>query len=69
MPKERLEYYLARDPVKIGRNNLIEHARYSDQQVDAIEQDVNRQMEEAVDFGKNSAQPSVEAFLEETGAN
>lgn len=69
MPRERLEYYLARDPVKIGRSNLVEHARYSDEQIDAIEQGVQRQMEEAVEFAKNSAQPSVEAFLEEVGAN
>ena len=65
MPKDRLEYYRARDPVKIARNNLIEHACCTAQDVDAIEQHINRQMEKAVEFGKNSAQPSVEAFLEE----
>ena len=68
MPKERMEYYLARDPVKIARSNLIEHARYTDDDIKAVEQDVTRQMEEAIDFGKNSAQPSVEAFLDEVGA-
>ena len=69
MPKERLEYYRARDPIKIARSNLIEHARCTDQDIDAIEQDVNRQMEKAIEFGKNSAQPSVEAFLEEIETN
>jgi TPP-dependent pyruvate/acetoin dehydrogenase alpha subunit len=69
MPKERLEYYRAHDPVKIARRNLIEHARCTDQDVDAIEQHINQQMEEAIEFGKNSAQPSVEAFLEEIETN
>ncbi|MHC4241139.1 MAG: thiamine pyrophosphate-dependent dehydrogenase E1 component subunit alpha [Planctomycetota bacterium] len=69
MPKERLEYYRARDPIKITRSNLIEHAGCTDQDVDAIEQDINQQMEKAIEFGKNSAQPSVEAFLEEIETN
>jgi len=69
MPKERLEYYRARDPIKIARSNLIEHARCIDQEIVAIEQDINQQMEKAIEFGKNSAQPSVEAFLEEIKNN
>jgi len=69
MPKERLEYYRARDPIKIARSNLIEHARCTDQDVDAIEQQINRQMEKAIEFAKDSPQPSVEAFLEEIETN
>jgi TPP-dependent pyruvate/acetoin dehydrogenase alpha subunit len=69
MPKERLEYYRARDPIKIARSNLIEHARCTDQDIEAIEQQINQQMEKAIEFGKNSAQPSVEAFLEEIKTN
>jgi pyruvate dehydrogenase E1 component alpha subunit len=69
MPKERLEYYRAHDPIKIARSNLIERARCTDQDIDAIEQHINQQMEEAIEFGKNSAQPSVEAFLEEIKTN
>jgi pyruvate dehydrogenase E1 component alpha subunit len=69
MPKERLEYYRARDPIKIARSNLVEHARCTDQDIEAIEQDINQQMEKAIEFGKNSAQPSVEAFLEEIETN
>ena len=69
MPKERLEYYRARDPIKIARSNLIEHARCTDGDVNAIEQQINQQMEKAIEFGKQSAQPSVEAFLEEIETN
>ena len=69
MPKERLEYYRARDPIKIARSNLIEHAHCTDQDIEAIEQQINLQMEKAIEFGKNSGQPSVEAFLEEIKTN
>jgi pyruvate dehydrogenase E1 component alpha subunit len=69
MPKERLEYYRARDPIKIARSNLVEHARCTDQDIEAIEQDINQQMEKAIEFGKNSGQPSVETFLEEIETN
>jgi pyruvate dehydrogenase E1 component alpha subunit len=69
MPKERLEYYRARDPIKIARSNLIEHARCTDHDIETIEQHINRQMEKAIEFGKNSAQPSVEDFLEEIKTN
>ena len=69
MPKERLEYYRARDPIKITRSNLIEHARCTDQEVDAIEQQIHNQMDDAIEFAKNSNQPSVEAFLKEIENN
>jgi pyruvate dehydrogenase E1 component alpha subunit len=69
MPKERLEYYRARDPVKIARSNLVEHCRCTDEEITAIEEDINRKMEAAIEFGKGSVQPSVEAFLEEVEIN
>jgi pyruvate dehydrogenase E1 component alpha subunit len=69
MPKERLEYYRARDPIKIARSNLIEHARCKERDIDNIEQQINQQMEKAIEFAKDSAQPSVEAFLEEIETN
>ena len=69
MPKERLEYYLAHDPIKILRGYLIEQVHFTDQDLEAIEQQVNQQMAEAVEFAKNSAQPSVDAFLKEIKNN
>lgn len=69
MPQERLEYYLARDPIKIARSYLIEHARCTDEDVDALEQGIHAQMEQAIAFAKDSAQPAVEAFLEEIQGN
>ena len=69
MPKERLEYYKARDPVKLGREYLMELGNCSEQEIVAIEQQVRQQMEEAIEFAKSSPEPSVEEFLKEVEHN
>ncbi|OHB65528.1 MAG: pyruvate dehydrogenase (acetyl-transferring) E1 component subunit alpha [Planctomycetes bacterium RBG_13_60_9] len=65
MPKERLEYYKAHDPVLIGRKYLREEGGVDEEQILAIEHEMDRQMEEAIEFARNSPHPSVEKFLEE----
>ena len=69
MPKDRLEYYKARDPVKIGRQNLLKQTGCSEEDVSAIEHQVESVMDEAIEFAKESPEPSVEQFLEEVGQN
>jgi TPP-dependent pyruvate/acetoin dehydrogenase alpha subunit len=69
MPKERLEYYKARDPVKIGRQYLAEQGKCPEGQIKNIEREVERAMQEAIEFAKNSPQPSVEKFLQEVEQN
>jgi pyruvate dehydrogenase E1 component alpha subunit len=65
MPEEKLEYFKSRDPVKIGRQYLMEQGSYSEKQIFDIEAEVDGEMEEAIEFAKNSPEPSVETFLEE----
>jgi len=69
MPKNRLEHYKARDPVKLARECLVQQGRFSEQQIAAIEQQLQQTMEQAVEFGKNCPQPSVEAFVGEVEHN
>jgi len=69
MPKERLEYYKARDPVKFGRRYLTEQGKCTEQEVAAIERQVQRAMEKAVEFAKNCPEPSVAEFLKEVEQN
>lgn len=69
MPKERLEYYKARDPVKRARAYLMEQGQCGEQHVAAIEQQVQEIMEQAVEFAKNCPEPSVETFLKEVERN
>jgi pyruvate dehydrogenase E1 component alpha subunit len=65
MPKEKLEYFKARDPVKRGRQCLLEQAGLSEDEINALEAEIEKRMDEAIEFAKNSPEPSVEEFLEE----
>jgi pyruvate dehydrogenase E1 component alpha subunit len=65
MPKDKLEYYMNHDPVKIAREYLINQSDCTEQDIAEVEQQANREMNEAVEFAKNSPYPSVERFLEE----
>ena len=63
MPRERWNDYMQRDPVKQGRKRLLEEGGASDQEVQAIEQAIEQEMNEAIQFAKESPEPSVAAFL------
>jgi pyruvate dehydrogenase E1 component alpha subunit len=63
MPKERLEYYRAKDPVMLGRKYLVEEGGASEEDVREIEACVERELEEAIAFAKSSPEPPVDAFL------
>ena len=69
MPKDRLEYYKSKDPVDIGRKYLLEETKCTEQEAAAIEQQAQQAIEEAIEFAKNSPEPSVEKFLEEVEQN
>jgi acetoin:2,6-dichlorophenolindophenol oxidoreductase subunit alpha len=64
MPKDRLEHYLARDPLILARKHLAD-VGVSETDTVAIEAGVDRQLEDAVEFAKRSPEPEVEAFLSE----
>lgn len=62
MPKDKLEHYLSRDPVDIGRTYLVEKGDATEAEVKAIEQAVDEAMEEAIAFAKDSPEMSFEEF-------
>ncbi len=68
MPKEKLEHYKAHDPVDIGRKCLLEKGGATEDEVKVLESEVERRMEEAVEFAVGSEEPSVESFIEEVGS-
>jgi len=61
MPPDKLEYYKSRDPVDRGRKYLSEAA--SDDEIRSIEAEVEKTMEEAIEFAQNSPEPDVAEFL------
>lgn len=69
MPRERLEYYKDKDPLKICKNYLTENSGLSDEQIEEIEKTVDQEIEMAVEFAKSCSEPSVEEFLNEIAVN
>lgn len=61
MPQEKLEFYKSKDPVEIGRKYLLEVA--SEDELKAIETEVEKNMAEAIEFAQNSPEPDLDAFL------
>jgi len=58
MPRDELAAWKARDPIIVLRNQIS-----NDKKIEAIEKKVDQEMEEAVEFGKSSPNPSVEEFV------
>ncbi len=69
MPKDKLEYYKAHDPVMIAREHLMNQSDCTEQDIAEIEEKANQMMSEAVEFAKSCPQPSVDSFLEEVKHN
>jgi pyruvate dehydrogenase E1 component alpha subunit len=64
LPKEELAAWLARDPVTLLRQRLLDCGT-SEDDVAAIDARVEGLLEEAVDFAVNSPEPSLTDFLAE----
>jgi len=58
MPRDELEAWKARDPIIVLRNHI-----QNDNKVKAIEDEVDREIAAAIEFGKSSPNPSVEEFV------
>lgn len=69
MPKDKLEYYKAHDPLTIAKQHLLDKSDCTERDIAEIENQSNLAMSEAVEFAKSSPQPSVESFLEEVRHN
>jgi TPP-dependent pyruvate/acetoin dehydrogenase alpha subunit len=69
MPKEKLEYYKAHDPVTVAREHLMNKSDCTEQVITEMESGAVRAMSEAVEFAKSCPQPSVDSFLEEVKHN
>jgi len=63
LPQDRLEYYKSRDPLSRGKKYLADQGKATEQEIKAIEADVEREMEEAVAFAEKSPEMTVGEFL------
>jgi acetoin:2,6-dichlorophenolindophenol oxidoreductase subunit alpha len=62
LPKDKVDYYEAHDPLKIGKGYLKE-AGMNDEQINEIENSVLREIKNAVDFAVKAEEMSKEEFL------
>lgn len=65
MPEDKVKYYKEeKDPVKHVRQYMIDEAKIPEQEIETIEQKIETEMEEAVEFAQNSPEVSIEEFRE-----
>ena len=62
LPKEKLDYYLEHDPLKIGKKYLLQ-AGYTVDEISKIEQEVNIEIEQAIEFARASEEMTDVEFL------
>jgi pyruvate dehydrogenase E1 component alpha subunit len=69
MPKERLEHFKSRDPVVMARNNMIQGDKLSEQAIKEIEDGVEKEMDEAIEYAKSCSELSIDEFRETVFGN
>jgi TPP-dependent pyruvate/acetoin dehydrogenase alpha subunit len=62
MPEDRLSYYKARDPVDRARNALIDIGGAKQSEIEAIENAIKQEFEDAVTFSKASREITIDEF-------
>jgi len=63
-PKEEVEEWLAKDPIKLFRRKLLKTKTLTEAEIEQIEKEVSLEIEEAVKFAKESPYPAAEEALE-----
>jgi len=67
-PKEEVEEWLAKDPIKRLRSKLLEANIMSEAEMEEVEREVTAEIEEAVKFALESPYPELEEALEDVYA-
>ncbi len=63
MPADQVAHYKAHDPLLVCRRHLTEAGGHASD-ADVIEADVRTQMDKAIDFARESPEPSIDEFLD-----
>jgi len=62
-PIEEVKRWAARDPIKLYSEKLIKKRKIKKTDIDALNQEIEREITKAVEFAKNSPKPDTHAFL------
>ena len=63
MPAEKLAHYKARDPVDSARKSLLTLSDATEEDANAMQASIDREIQEAIDFAKASDEVTVEDFM------
>jgi len=63
MPKERLEHYMKKDPVACFRRRLLEEKDLSEEEISEIEKSVEKEIQEAIAFARETPEMPLDEFL------
>ena len=64
VPRERLEYFKAKDPLKVARGHALAVGGIDHERIAGVEREVEHAMDEAVAFAKDSRELSPERFFQ-----
>lgn len=63
--REEEKEWLLRDPIKLMAKVLIEEGIFTQQEAEEIKADAKKEVEESVEFAKNSPEPTLDALMED----
>jgi len=63
--KEEVEEWRKRDPILIFRERVVKEGKISAGEMDAIDAEVKKEIEAAIDFARKSPEPEVESALQD----
>lgn len=62
LPKERLDYFLEHDPLKVHKKFMLENG-FTEDDINNFEQEVEKEIEKGIDFAKSSEEMTEAEFL------
>ena len=62
LPKDELDHYMEKDPIKVIQAYATQKAGLDEKEIEDIELSVDREIEQSIDFAKNSGEMSVQEF-------
>ena len=66
--KEEINAWKEKCPIKYFRKFLVDNKLFTDEELDQIAEDAKNQIQEAVEYAKNSPEPSVDDIYEDVYA-
>jgi pyruvate dehydrogenase E1 component alpha subunit len=64
-PKSELEEWQKRDPIVLLRVHMQENGQLNDQQMQELDEQIKKEVQDAWDFADNSPEPPLEALYED----